>query len=212
MLELMKRLNQKGFHLLYIVLIVIVIAGLGFAGWYVWDKNQNQTAEEQTSSTPTPMPIGVDYVVEYPSTWIISSHSSSDTQLFVNKENANSSDYEMQIYKGKLSEMASFTDGDTGITYTPATSFEEFVTKYYINFGNGMAGGATVTSAETIITHSGNAYFMTYTDNWMGSRVTVYRSYMKINDNEYLEFIFKNDASPDLVSSYKQIIASLRLN
>jgi hypothetical protein len=51
-----KRLNEQGFHLLYIALIIIVIAGLGFTGWYVWDKNQNQTVEEQTNSTPTPTP------------------------------------------------------------------------------------------------------------------------------------------------------------
>jgi hypothetical protein len=54
MLKLMKRLNQKGFHLLYIALIVIIIAGLGFAGWYVWDKNQKTDTATEIAPTPTP--------------------------------------------------------------------------------------------------------------------------------------------------------------
>jgi hypothetical protein len=52
-LKLMNKTNQHGFHIWLITLIVVVLAGLGFAGWYVWDKNQNQTTDEQTSTTPT---------------------------------------------------------------------------------------------------------------------------------------------------------------
>lgn len=53
-----KTLNQQGFHIWVIALIVVVLAGLGFAGWYVWDMNKNQTAEEeQTSITVTPTSI-----------------------------------------------------------------------------------------------------------------------------------------------------------
>ena len=56
-LEIMtNKLNAKGFQLWLIPLIVVVIAGLGFAGWYIWDKNQKQTAEEQASSATTSSP------------------------------------------------------------------------------------------------------------------------------------------------------------
>ena len=63
----MKRLNEQGFHLWLIPLILIIVIVLGFAGWYVWDKNKddNNTAEttqddavtsSQTATTPTSTP------------------------------------------------------------------------------------------------------------------------------------------------------------
>jgi hypothetical protein len=54
MLKLMKRLNQKGFSPLHIVLLVVVIAIIGFAGWYVWDANQKTSDTEEVTPTPTP--------------------------------------------------------------------------------------------------------------------------------------------------------------
>lgn len=66
-----KKLNQQGFHhLLMAVLIVVVVAGIGFAGWYVWDKNQapddstnttnpTVTPTLTTTATPTPIPTAV---------------------------------------------------------------------------------------------------------------------------------------------------------
>jgi hypothetical protein len=50
-----KKLNQKGFHhVLMIALIVVVVAAVGFAGWYVWDKNKADDSANITSPTPTP--------------------------------------------------------------------------------------------------------------------------------------------------------------
>lgn len=46
-------MNQKGFTPVAIILVVVAIAVAGFAGWYVWDKNQNNT-DKNTSPTSTP--------------------------------------------------------------------------------------------------------------------------------------------------------------
>lgn len=66
-----KKLDQRGFHhLLMAALIVVVVAALGFAGWYVWDKNQASddstnttnptvTPTLTTTATPTPIPTAV---------------------------------------------------------------------------------------------------------------------------------------------------------
>ena len=61
----MKKLNQRGFHIWMIAIIVVVVAGLGFAGWSVYDMNQdtNKTLESVgdsdssvSSDTVTPTP------------------------------------------------------------------------------------------------------------------------------------------------------------
>jgi hypothetical protein len=50
-----KKLNQQGFHhLLMAALIVVVVAAVGFAGWYVWDKNKTDDSANTTNPTPTP--------------------------------------------------------------------------------------------------------------------------------------------------------------
>jgi hypothetical protein len=58
----MKKLDNKGFHLIMVPLIVILIGIIGFAGWYVWDANQeaatseNDTSkDEQPTVKPTPI-------------------------------------------------------------------------------------------------------------------------------------------------------------
>lgn len=67
-----KFLNERGFHLIMIPLIVVVVGIIGFAGWYVYNANRdsgkaldsgtNTNSNSQTSATtPTPtaspMPI-----------------------------------------------------------------------------------------------------------------------------------------------------------
>jgi hypothetical protein len=56
----MKKLsNQKGFHLIIIPLIVVILAIIGFTGWYVYKTNSNtnntySSTSSQIVSTPTP--------------------------------------------------------------------------------------------------------------------------------------------------------------
>lgn len=45
------RTNQKGFSAVEAVLILIVIALLAFAGWYVWKKNNKDTEPKSGSAT-----------------------------------------------------------------------------------------------------------------------------------------------------------------
>jgi hypothetical protein len=81
----MKKINEQGFHIWLIALIVVVLAGLGFTGWYVWDKNQDNSIE-QTNSTPTPVPTASvtptpsvnwltysdEYIsFQYPDNWLV---------------------------------------------------------------------------------------------------------------------------------------------
>ncbi len=47
------KLNQKGFHLVGIVLIVIVLGVVGFAGWKVFGKKENKQTATNTSSPST---------------------------------------------------------------------------------------------------------------------------------------------------------------
>ncbi len=49
-----KRLEQSGFHIWIVALIVVVVAAVGFAGWYVWDKNKADDNTNVTNPTPTP--------------------------------------------------------------------------------------------------------------------------------------------------------------
>jgi hypothetical protein len=48
---LMNKTNQQGFHIVMIPLIVIILGIIGFTGWYVWDKNQNQTTISNPESS-----------------------------------------------------------------------------------------------------------------------------------------------------------------
>ena len=41
-------LTSKGFSTTLLVVVVLVIAGLGFGGWLVWRKSQNDTSSKQT--------------------------------------------------------------------------------------------------------------------------------------------------------------------
>ncbi len=67
----MKKLNQKGFaHLVIVLIIVIVLAGAGFAGWRIYDqrKNTNINTTSTTSSKTTeekPKSTIPDGFVEY---------------------------------------------------------------------------------------------------------------------------------------------------
>jgi len=47
----MKKLDQKGFHLVPIVVGVVVIAGIGFAGWRVLSKDKSGKTENNTSQS-----------------------------------------------------------------------------------------------------------------------------------------------------------------
>lgn len=46
----MKKINNRGFSAVEILLIVVVVGVLGFAGWWVWNRNDNQ---QQQVGSPT---------------------------------------------------------------------------------------------------------------------------------------------------------------
>lgn len=45
------KVNENGSHLIAIPLLLVVIAIIGFAGWYVWDKNHESKNTQELSST-----------------------------------------------------------------------------------------------------------------------------------------------------------------
>jgi hypothetical protein len=49
--------KQQGFSALYVFLIVLVLLLLGFAGWYVWSQQEDDSAETTTSEA---VPVGSD--------------------------------------------------------------------------------------------------------------------------------------------------------
>jgi hypothetical protein len=93
MWESIKGINQKGFAVLHIVLILIVVAIVGFAGWYVYkaNKDTNSTlnnldnSEISITATPTPAPTIEDetadwkiytsekykFSFKYPADWVV---------------------------------------------------------------------------------------------------------------------------------------------
>ncbi|MBA3758836.1 prepilin-type N-terminal cleavage/methylation domain-containing protein [Candidatus Saccharibacteria bacterium] len=45
------KINQKGFSIVEVLLVVLVLAVLGFGGYYVWDKQSDKNEESKTSTT-----------------------------------------------------------------------------------------------------------------------------------------------------------------
>lgn len=52
-----KQMNNRGFHLILIPLLLVVVAIIGFAGWYVYNS-QNKTSKVLDNSTKTTNPTG----------------------------------------------------------------------------------------------------------------------------------------------------------
>jgi hypothetical protein len=57
-----KNINERGFHLVVIPLIVIIVGIIGFTGWYVWNSNSKPFKEldnitaNNPRATPSPTP------------------------------------------------------------------------------------------------------------------------------------------------------------
>ncbi len=49
----MKKLNQKGFSVVEIIIVVVVIGLLGAVGWLVYDRQNNKTANSNSTSSQT---------------------------------------------------------------------------------------------------------------------------------------------------------------
>ena len=50
----MKKLKEHGFHLWLIPLIIVILGAVGYASWYVWDKNKTDDSVNTIATTPTP--------------------------------------------------------------------------------------------------------------------------------------------------------------
>jgi hypothetical protein len=46
--------NQNGFGLVEVFLILILVSVIGFAGWYVGNRNANNKKDDKVSAQPTP--------------------------------------------------------------------------------------------------------------------------------------------------------------
>ena len=46
----MKR-NEKGFHLIEICLVIVVVGAIGFVGWKVYDNNNSKSSDSSSQST-----------------------------------------------------------------------------------------------------------------------------------------------------------------
>jgi hypothetical protein len=53
-----KNLNERGFHLVMIPLLVVIVGIIGFAGWYVWNANK-KTDVVLNDSTKTTNPVKI---------------------------------------------------------------------------------------------------------------------------------------------------------
>ena len=67
------RSSQSGFSVLWVVLVLLVLAAIGAASWYVWDKNQKKentaaTQQQQTDESPQDTKENEDLVSSYTST------------------------------------------------------------------------------------------------------------------------------------------------
>src|SRR6185295_12795879 len=52
--------KQSGFSAIEAIIIVVVIAVLGFGGWFVWSKKHNDTDNKQTSAQTQTTPQKVE--------------------------------------------------------------------------------------------------------------------------------------------------------
>jgi hypothetical protein len=76
----MKKHNQKGFGLVPVLLIVVIVAIVAYAGWYVWDSNHGANMAEEEIVTPTPTPSSIStnwskfsntyYAFLHPNNWM----------------------------------------------------------------------------------------------------------------------------------------------
>lgn len=49
----MENSNQSGFHLTAVLLGIVILAAIGFAGWRVWDKNQSESSSNNQTASPS---------------------------------------------------------------------------------------------------------------------------------------------------------------
>ena len=62
----MKKINERGFHLWLIPLIIVLVGITGFAGWYVYDANKGDNEPVSNITAPTPTPTATPTVAPTP--------------------------------------------------------------------------------------------------------------------------------------------------
>lgn len=90
------KINQKGFSVVEVLIVFIVLGLIGGAGWYVWKKNndtkpantQNSEQNKQTSNGPTPdeytnwktyTSTKGGFSFKYPNDWVITGFKGANT-------------------------------------------------------------------------------------------------------------------------------------
>ena len=72
----MNKNNQKGFSIVEVLLLLVVIGAVGFVGWYVWSQKLNQPAQTNSQNKDKVNVISHtdtsgSFTFEYPETWDI---------------------------------------------------------------------------------------------------------------------------------------------
>lgn len=220
-----KQLGQKGFHL-YIILLIVLLSGIiGFTGWYVYNAQHktNQSTNENTtlvatitptpSITPTPDPTAdwqayendkFYYSVKYPADWEISPQTSEDETFFIKKNSAVSYDYPVII---RIPTPYLNWAGGINNIYPSNTTFEDFVTKYWLYPDR----GESITVSEIINTPSGSAYFISYSGQWFEEHYVRYAGYYKSDNDLVVEFQLDTNPNAEDLSDYRLLVSTFDL-
>ncbi len=222
-----RQLNQRGFHIYFIPLIIVLLGAVGFTGWYVWDaqkdKETGAAVTDNAAITPTPTPTPTTtptpaldvtagwstytntqyhFSLKYPTDWAYGGTSGDAQYPYFTKGGNNELTVHVENYSYTLENRRIAIEADGKSIDT--ISFDDLVRNY-----NKQSEGVE-TSNEIINSGLGNVYFRSYTFNWFGRTILQYNGCLKDDRQQFYGLFFKDDATPDEISTYKLVIASLQ--
>jgi hypothetical protein len=199
--KMKSKFNQQGFHIWVIALIIVVVAALGFAGWYVWDKNKADNSANTTNPTAVPTPTAdptADWQTYTDDTYGFSFRYPSDATASVNTyADLNASDVAVVT-----------NDQKYGITITVNESMPgDEIAQRTIKFDASVSdGGLVLTKASD-----------SSKDLWAGQTTAGYMIYATLtyNNNEYTFDSRNNTNSEDAdgaLAFYEQVLGTFKFN
>jgi hypothetical protein len=209
--------NQKGFGLVPVLLIVVIVAIVGFTGWYVWNTQGQEDKIATPTPTPTvavsiaPSPSGVYvnwvkfsntyYSFMYPNNWV---QISSTQPTSVNFRSSDYSEKDVPTERGsykeisngyslEMIEMASSAPNETLDKLTAQVVNDEKIN-----------GGGT---HKTIIVDGNPSVWVNneYSDTYLYAIVFVG------NKRVHIQLNTKDDSSSQAVSLFENLLVSFEI-